>query len=105
MKTILTLAALAAAATATPVIAQSAAPDVVRVSYADLDLRSGAGRAAFNRRIAQAVHDACGTISTADPRGANDAWRCRTELAAKLNRSRDALLAGLGSSGTEVAAR
>ena len=53
----------------------------------------------------QAVRDSCGTISAADPRGANDAWRCRTDLAAKLNRSRDAVLAGLGSSGTDVAAR
>lgn len=105
MKTILTLAALAAAATGAPALAQTASEQVVRVSYADLDLRSGAGRAALDRRIGQAVRDACGTISASDPRGANDAYRCRDELSVKLGRSRDALLASLGSSGREVAAR
>jgi UrcA family protein len=39
--------------------APAAAQDAVRVPFADLDLSSGAGAAAFDARAAEAARDAC----------------------------------------------
>lgn len=79
MKTLLPLAALAAALVAHPASAQTApsAPQVVH--YADLDLSSRGGVRELDRRIAAAVRDACGEASDADLHGKNLVIRCGIE--------------------------
>lgn len=52
--------ALVAAGTAAQAAAFNDTPTAVRVSYADLDIASPAGRASFDRRIKQAARQACG---------------------------------------------
>lgn len=80
MKTLL-LAALGGVLLAAPATAQTAAQPVRTqiVNYADLDLRSQAGQAALDRRLRAAAHAACGTASSANPKGQNEVRRCRAE--------------------------
>ena len=52
-------------------------PNIVRISYADLDLGSPQGTAKLDRRIRSAVQTACGTASDADLAGKNDVRHCR----------------------------
>lgn len=59
-------ATLAAAVTASPVLAKPIAPETRIVAYADLDLSSVTGRARLDRRIAAAVRDVCGEASSFD---------------------------------------
>ena len=70
MRSILAFAAVAAACLASPAIAQTGRGDLqVKVSYADLDLASAAGRTRLDRRIRAAVAYACGPVSDVDPAG------------------------------------
>jgi UrcA family protein len=87
MKILLTLAALAAASTAAPALAQAPTAEVV-VSYADLDLSSPAGQRALDRRLVHAVREACGDASDADLHGKNLVRSCRTDTARVLERQR-----------------
>lgn len=68
MKTLFTLAALAAASLAAPVIAQDASPHArsYAVEVADLDLGNPAHVARLDRRIARAVHTMCSFSPTWD---------------------------------------
>jgi UrcA family protein len=84
MKTLLSLAALAAAFTSLPASAQSAAPASVAVSTADLDLHSPAGIAALDRRIQVAIRTLCGEASDVDVHGKNAVGRCRAETLATI---------------------
>lgn len=94
MRSILPLAAVAAACLAAPAFAQSAAPDLrVVVSYADLDLASPAGQARLDRRIRTAVALACGPVSDADPAGKNRVRECRRTAEAQVAGQRDRALA------------
>ena len=93
MKTLLSLAALAAAFTAMPASAQTPAPATVAVSTADLDLRSPAGIAALDRRIHAAVHTLCGDASDVDIHGKNVVGRCRTATLAAVAAQRDQAIA------------
>ena len=47
------------------------------VPTADLDLATPAGVAALDRRIAASIRSLCGATSDVDPRGKNEARRCR----------------------------
>jgi UrcA family protein len=90
MKIHFAIAALATALAGAPVLAQghgATATFVVRT--ADLDLASSAGRRALDRRIGNAVRDACGTASDVDLHGRNALQACRTETrhAAQAQRS------------------
>ena len=110
MKTITIFAALlAAGVTAATGISHVAyaqpAGRSVAVAYADLDLRTQAGRITLDRRIGQAIRAACGTPSPADLRGQNDAAACRAALRAELAPQRDAIFASAGSSRTVLSAR
>ena len=94
MKTITALgAALLATLTAAPGLAQDANVRSVAVSYADLDLRSEAGRATFDNRLRQAVRELCGTASPADLRGQNQVDACREQLSTRAAQQRDIALA------------
>jgi UrcA family protein len=109
MKTLLSLAAFAIAATAVtaaPAVAQPPASAILVVRTADLDLRSPAGITAMDRRIRAVVELACGESSDADLHGRNVAVRCRAETLAAVaaQRSRAIALARRGS-GTELAAQ
>ena len=109
MKTILALAALAAAFTAAPAAAQepivsSGATIVVRT--ADLDLSSGRGVAKLDRRILEAAKLACGTASDFDVRGKNKVRRCRDETIASVADQREAAIAAFVlASETRLAAK
>jgi UrcA family protein len=105
MKTFLTSAAFAAAMLiAIPAAAQTAPrAEPVAVRYADLDLSTEAGLAAFELRVRDAVHAAC-EASPADVHRANAAPHCRADLTARFNAQRDLVLAARGT-GTLLAAR
>lgn len=93
MKTLFTLAALAAATLAAPAIAeQPQAPETQRVRYADLDLSKPADVQRFDLRINRAARWACGDISTFDLAGQNRADDCRRDMVAKLAPVRDAAI-------------
>ena len=80
MKTLLTLAALAAVPSL-PAIAQAPARTEV-VSFADLELDTPAGRATLARRIRHAADQVCGTASDFDLVGQNRLFRCRADAVA-----------------------
>ena len=94
MKILLPIAAFAAAFAGGPVLAQSqsaTATSVVRT--ADLDLGSAAGRRALDRRIGNAVRDACGAASDVDLHGRNAVQACLTEARHAAQAQRSAALA------------
>ncbi|MEA3039891.1 MAG: hypothetical protein QOE79_2404 [Sphingomonadales bacterium] len=93
MKILLPLAAFAAALTAGPAFAQPAASGAQVVHYADLDLSSAAGRRELDRRIGNAVREACGTASDADLHGRNLVQHCRVETRRAIAAQRTAALA------------
>jgi len=108
MKTITTFAALLVASlSAAPGLAQDAPVQsrTVAVSYADLDLRSDAGRDTFDSRIRNAIRQVCGEASSADLRGQNRVDACRSELASRVSLQRDVALAATQQSGTTIAIR
>jgi UrcA family protein len=85
MKTLLSIAALAASLCVAPAAAQTSTSGATSrvVSYADLDLRNAAGVSELERRIRAAVRDGCGTASDADLEGKNEVRRCR-EIASEI---------------------
>lgn len=109
MKTILALAALAAAFTAAPASAQepiAALGGTIVVRTADLDLSSDRGVSKLDRRIRTAAELACGTASDFDLRGKNKARRCRAETIASVSPQREAAIASVQSgSPTRLAAK
>jgi UrcA family protein len=90
MKTLLPLAAFAAAFLPAPAFAQPPASATIVVRTADLDLRSPAGAAALDRRIRIAVDLACGDASGADLHGRNRVLRCRADTLASAAGQREA---------------
>jgi UrcA family protein len=92
MKILLPIAALAAAFAAAPALAQSqSATATAIVRTAGLDLGTAAGRRALDRRIGNAVREACGTASDADLHGRNAVQACRAETRAAAQAQRSAL--------------
>jgi UrcA family protein len=85
LKPILIAAAtLAAALTASPVLAKRIAPEVRTVSYADLDLSSAAGRARLDRRIDASVRDVCGDAPSFDLARRHAVRECIAETRANV---------------------
>ncbi len=109
MKTVLALAALAAAFTAAPAVAQepiTASGGTIVVRTADLDLSSDRGVSKLDRRIRAAAALACGAVSDFDIRGKNQARRCRAETIASVSPQREAAIASVQSgSPTRLAAK
>lgn len=62
--------------TSAPALAQTTTS--VRVTYADLDLRTDAGVKTLNRRLARALSHVCGDFAGAFPEEARDIEKCRT---------------------------
>ena len=83
---IVILGAIVTAVAGSPAIAQDST--VRTVSYADLDLSSGAGRLQFDRRIQTAVRDACGRAWPIDLGAVENVRRCRVETLASVNAER-----------------
>jgi UrcA family protein len=79
---------------ATPVLAESPRPAENRivVATADLDLGSVSGQRQLDRRLANAVFEACGTAPDFDLAGKNDVRRCRDETTASMKANRDRLV-------------
>ena len=97
MNRIAILAALVAASSLTPALAQASAGDPVeRVRVADLDLSREADVRRLDRRIRSAVEQVCGATSDADPAGRNEARRCRAETRARLAVQRQRAIASAG---------
>ena len=106
MKSLLSVAALGAALCAGPIFAQASSDRSQIVNYADLDLRTEAGRAALDRRISSAVRETCGTASDANLRGQNAVRRCRTLTAKLVTASKSQAIASAAhSSSTAFAAK
>ena len=92
---ILFIAAFAAASSALPAQAQSAARSQ-SVSTAGLDLATPAGRGRFQRRVAAAIETVCGSYAGASSGEQNEIDRCRrsawssveTQLASQQARRR-----------------
>lgn len=94
MKTIITLAAFAAAFAGAPAFAQSADPTPsVAVSHADLNLSRPQDVRRLDHRIAHAVRNVCGEASSADLRGQVNVERCRVETLTVASAQRRALVA------------
>lgn len=94
---------LLSALAATPAMAQSEAPIQIRivVTTAGLDLGSVAGQRALDRRLSQAVIEACGGASDIDLTGSNEIRRCRAETKAAIAADRDRLVQ-LASRGANI---
>ena len=109
MKTVLALAALAAAFTAAPAIAQgpiASSEGTIVVRTADLDLSTGRGVSKLDRRIRTAASLACGTASDFDVRGKNKVRRCRHDTIASVADQRQAAIASAARpSQTQLAAK
>ena len=106
-RTILSL--LAAAATLAPAgLAAQPAADAeqasIRVSFADLDLGSPAGRATFDRRIERAIDVLCGqpdrNLDMATP-----VFKCRAAAQASASPQRQLAVAAAQRSSIQLAAR
>jgi UrcA family protein len=65
----------------------------VRVSFADLDLSSHAGQAAFDRRIARAIDGMCGTADSGNLDLAAPVWKCRSAANRSASSQRELALA------------
>ena len=76
----------------------------IRVSFADLDLGSPAGRASFDRRIERAIDLLCGQpgghLDTATP-----VWKCRAAARASASPQRQLAVAAAQRSTMQLAAR
>ena len=98
MMTALLFTAPAAVARETP------AGPTVRVTTADLDLTTAAGRKMLDRRISKAIEQACPDADLAPQVGMLPMDRCRQIVAADARRQRGALLvlAGIRKSGKSV---
>ncbi len=98
------LGLLVSALITTPVLAEPPLsgqnPWVVRT--ADLDLGSADGQRRLDRRLVQAVNQACGTVSDADLAGSNAVRRCRETAHAAIAGERNRLVE-LASRGAVVA--
>jgi UrcA family protein len=106
MKTLLTLAAVVAASSFTPALAQDAAGERRHVvHYSDLDLSREADLRKFDRRLARAIAEACGSASDFDPAGKNQVRRCRDRLWAGLTAERERTIASRARPDIVVAAR
>jgi len=106
MKTLSSLAILAAALCVAPAAAQapSTSDRTLVVRYADLDLNSPAGISALDRRIHAAVRIACGTASDADVHGKNLVLQCRADTLASVAAQREKAIALAGQSPPTVLA-
>jgi UrcA family protein len=87
----------AGAITAAPAFGQTPAGEaqthVSLVRTADLDLGSESGQRQFQRRLAQAAREVCGTASDADLAGKNDVRKCREAAVARASAQSDEVLA------------
>lgn len=84
---------LLAALAATPALAEPVpAAGRVVVRTADLDLATRVGQRLLDRRLANAVVEACGAASDIDLAGSNDVRRCRDETHARLASDRARLV-------------
>lgn len=81
--TILTVAALTAAAATAPAFAGRPEMPQARISYADLDLGNARDIAKLQHRVTVALESVCGSYAGADTVEANDIAQCRTAAAAK----------------------
>jgi UrcA family protein len=93
MTSFLAAGALAAAVVFAPAPAAAQAAPARTVGYAGLDLASPRDQARFDRRVARAVREVCGTPASFDLHGQAVARRCRTATAAALVDRRRAILA------------
>lgn len=81
------IAALAVATLiAAPALAQGRPDRSAVVRHADLDLRSDAGRAALNHRLAAATEQVCGSYAGADQDDERQIRRCRNTIGADIAR-------------------
>jgi UrcA family protein len=77
-----------------------------RVSFADLNLSSPAGRASFDRRIGYAIDALCGQVPTANLDAAAPVEKCRAAAQASASSQRQLAVAAAQQRSTiQIAAR
>jgi UrcA family protein len=106
MRSLLSLAAVAAAFTAAPSLAEDRPPPgaTILVPTADLDLGTRAGIAALDRRIRDALETACGQVSDSDLAGKNRVRACLVATRAEVDAQRQRHLAAAARNRTPVLA-
>ena len=92
---------------AVPAIGAEPLPVATRnVVTADLDLSTGQGRAALDRRLARAAADVCGRAADIDLDGRNAVRDCRTEALGQARITAEQRIASVNAGqAIEVAAR
>ena len=99
MRTIFTSAAAALALVATPAAANTEIVEI-RVSVADLDLNSAAGRTMLEERVAREARKVCKTVSALDRAPEKTDWACvedaKTAALATIDRDLNANVAMAG---------
>ena len=90
---------------ATPAMAEPDVPTSSVVRVADLSLANSADKRAFDRRIARAVAEVCGTASDADLVGQNQVRDCRLATRAHVSDLIETRLAGAASGPISLATR
>jgi len=88
----------------TSAIALAEQPVSVRVSYADLNLTSGSGQQALQRRIADAAQSVCGVSDHRDLRFASAVSDCRTATIADVRPAYESAVATARRGTVEVLA-
>ena len=96
MRTIFASAAAALAFAATPAIANTETVEI-RVSVADLDLNSAAGRTALEERVAREARKVCKSESAFDRAPEKTDWACveaaKTAAMAKIDQGQNSSVA------------
>jgi UrcA family protein len=82
----------------TPAQAQLSEQRSVRVSFADLNLKSDAGREHLARRISNAADQVCGSADIRDFNGSEAVKLCRNDAIATANRGLVEVFAQAGNS-------
>lgn len=92
MTKFLILAAALGASMAVPAIAADPAAGIAIVGTADLDLGTARDVRTLDRRLTNAIVEACGDVSNVDLAGRNAVRACRVDARARVDRERDRLV-------------
>jgi len=95
LKTLIPLALILSPALI-PLAAKAQNHEIVRVSYADLDLSRAEGRSALDRRLARAIDKACPATRPGYVTESPSALRCKALLRERVSEARQQAVARQG---------
>lgn len=103
IRSLTTIAILAAVGAANPVLAGS--NDSARVHYGDLNLNTPAGVAALDARIEQAINQVCASTSPYELQDQRNVRRCRSDTRAAVRSLRNTAIAQARRGNIDLASR